>query len=93
MLTAEEFGAIFQMDEDIMSVETEVEEVVDGSTDGSDSDDDMSEDEREWVMQNRDSHNTYGGRLYMDVMRVMGWSMDVYPGVGTFEDPIDMTDA
>jgi hypothetical protein len=94
MLTEGEFREIFQMDED---PDTEVEELHDGSTDDddSDSDDDMSDGEAEWVIQNQEwvNHNTYGGSLYMDVMRAMGWSLDNYPGAGTQDDPIDMTDA
>lgn len=91
MLTAEEFGLIFQMDEDI---ETEVEEIHDGSTDeDSDSESDMSEGEMDWVLQNqhRGGVNTYGGQLYMDVMTAMGWFPNNFPGTGTVDDPIDMT--
>lgn len=93
MLTAEEFGLIFEMDEE-MDIETEVEEIHDGSTDeDSDSDSDMSVGEREWVIQNQEwvDGNTYGGQLYMDVMTAMGWYPNNFPGTGTVEDPIDMT--
>lgn len=90
MLTAEEFAAIFEVAEDI---DTEVEELHDGSTDDDDSDSDMSVGEQEWIMQNQEwvNHNTYGGSLYMDVMRAMGWLPNNFPGTGTVDDPIDMT--
>jgi hypothetical protein len=91
MLTEEEFEELFVMDDD-ESLETEMEEIHDGTTDY-DSDSDMSDSEREWVHQNQEwvNHNTYGGQVYMDVMIAMGWYPNNFPGVGTVDDPIDMT--
>lgn len=83
MLTEEEYEEIFLMDEDIPIAEL----MSDSSGYSVDDMTGVSDDEFGGLIRASDLPS-----IYMDVMIAMGWGNGhVYPGMGTVDDPIDLT--